>query len=81
MRESIRLGRIAGIRVGMNWSVLFIVALIWVGLSGARFPIEYPDESTITYVLAGAVAAIVFIVSCSPTSSATHCWHGATASR
>lgn len=63
MRESIRLGRIAGIRVGMNWSVLFIVALIWVGLSGARFPIEYPDESTITYVLAGAVAAIVFIVS------------------
>ena len=28
MRQSFSLGRIAGIRVGVNWSVLVIVALL-----------------------------------------------------
>lgn len=63
MNESIRLGTIAGVRVGINWSVLVIFFLIAFGLSAGRFPTLFPGLSTQSYVLAGLVAAVVFFVS------------------
>ena len=63
MRETLRLGHLAGIRVGLNWSVLVIFLLITFGLAGGRFPALYPDRGTSAYVVAGVVAGLVFLVS------------------
>ena len=63
MDESLRLGTIAGVRVGLNWSVLVIFALIFVGLAAGQFPIAYPDLSPVTYAVAGGIAAVVFFAS------------------
>ncbi|SCG39850.1 Zn-dependent protease (includes SpoIVFB) [Micromonospora echinaurantiaca] len=62
MRASFRLGRIAGVPVGVNWSVLVIFALIAWGLSANQFPRAYPGESVAAYVLAGLAAAVVFFL-------------------
>jgi Zn-dependent protease/CBS domain-containing protein len=63
MDETLRLGTIAGVRVGVNWSVLVIVWLLLVGLSAGRFPALYPGHSALAYAIAGAVAAVVFLLS------------------
>ncbi|MBW3560873.1 MAG: site-2 protease family protein [Actinobacteria bacterium] len=63
MEESVRLGRIAGVDVGMNWSVLAIFALIAFSLSTGRFPQDYPELSTLAYAVAGFVAAVLFFLS------------------
>lgn len=62
MRASFRLGRIAGVPVGVNWSVLVIFLLIAWGLSANQFPRAYPDEPVAAYVLAGLAAAVVFFL-------------------
>ena len=63
MTETFRLGRIAGIRVGVNASVLVIVAIIAIGLALGRFPLVQPGLGTAVYVLAGLVAAVAFLAS------------------
>ncbi|MBX7265826.1 site-2 protease family protein [Micromonospora sp. Llam7] len=62
MRASFRLGRIVGVPVGVNWSVLVIFALIWWGLSANLFPQSYPDRPVVAYLLAGLAAAVVFFL-------------------
>jgi Zn-dependent protease len=63
MNESLRLGRIAGIAVGINWSVLAIFLLIAVSLSAGRLPEAFPGESTAAYVTAGLITAVLFFTS------------------
>lgn len=63
MNESIRIGRIAGIPVGFNWSVLVIFWLIAWGLAAGRFPADHPGYADATYWAAGAVTAAVFFAS------------------
>jgi Zn-dependent protease/CBS domain-containing protein len=63
MNETLRLGTIAGVRIGVNWSVLVIVALLLVGLSAGRFPLLYPGHAPWVYAMAGAVAAVAFLFS------------------
>src|SRR5215472_13935321 len=60
MVASFRLGRIAGISVGVNWSVLVIFGLIAYGLAAGRFPTAYPGRSWWAYAEAGVSAALVF---------------------
>lgn len=62
MRASFRIGRVAGVPVGVNWSVLVIFALIAWGLAANQFPRSYPDRSPVAYTLAGLAAAVVFFV-------------------
>ncbi|MGW1059881.1 site-2 protease family protein [Micromonospora rubida] len=62
MRASFRIGRVAGVPVGVNWSVLVIFLLIAWGLSANQFPRSYPDRPTWAYVLAGLSAAVVFFL-------------------
>ncbi|GIJ78554.1 Zn-dependent protease (includes SpoIVFB) [Micromonospora phaseoli] len=62
MKASFQLGRIVGVPVGVNWSVLVIFALIWWGLSANLFPQSYPDRSVVAYALAGLAAAVVFFL-------------------
>jgi Zn-dependent protease/CBS domain-containing protein len=63
MNETLRLGTIAGVRIGVNWSVLVIVGLLLVGLSAGRFPLLYPGHAPGVYATAGAVAAVAFLLS------------------
>lgn len=63
MRTSFRLGQIAGIRIGVNWSVLVIFAIIAWGLANFRFPAAYPQYATGTYVAAAALTAVAFFAS------------------
>ncbi|WP_067799514.1 site-2 protease family protein [Actinomadura formosensis] len=63
MKESIRLGHIAGIRVGINFSVIVIVAILIFGLSFGRFPEVLPGLATWAYLVAGTVSAILLLVS------------------
>ncbi|TMR20953.1 CBS domain-containing protein [Nonomuraea turkmeniaca] len=63
MRASFRLGRIGGVVVGLNISVLFIVLILVVGLAFGRFPIVFPGYSVTTYVLAGLGSAVLFMAS------------------
>lgn len=61
MRATFKLGRIAGVRVGVHWSVLFIVALIALGLSQGRLPRAHPGEPPAVYWSVGVVTAVVFL--------------------
>lgn len=62
VRASFRLGRVAGVPIGVNWSVLVIFALIAWALSAVQFPDAYPGRPGWAYVLAGVSAAVVFLL-------------------
>jgi Zn-dependent protease/predicted transcriptional regulator len=63
VRASFWLGRVAGIRVGVNWSVLLVFALIASGLAAGRLPAAYPDRAWPLYAVAGLLTALVFFAS------------------
>lgn len=63
MRETIRLGHLAGVRVGVHWSVLVIFLLITLGLAAGRFPVLYPERAPAEYLVAGLVAGLLFLLS------------------
>jgi Zn-dependent protease len=62
MKSTVRLGRIAGVAVGVHWSVLAIVALLVVGLS-AHFNRMVPGYPGATYLLVASLAAVLFVLS------------------
>nr|WP_237693991.1 site-2 protease family protein [Streptomyces sp. SID2888] len=57
------MGRIAGVRVGVHWSVLFIFAIIAFGLAQGRLPQTYPGRGWAVYWAAGLCTAVVFFAS------------------
>lgn len=63
MRTNFRLGQIAGIRIGVNWGILVIFAIITWGLATSRFPAAYPQYATGTYVAAAVLTAGAFFAS------------------
>ncbi|MER5358606.1 site-2 protease family protein [Streptomyces sp. NPDC002785] len=63
MRATFTLGRIAGVRIGVHWSVLFIFGIIAFGLAQSRLPQVYPGHAPVVYWLAGLGAAVVFFAS------------------
>jgi Zn-dependent protease/CBS domain-containing protein len=63
VRETLSLGRIAGVKVGINWSALAIVVLIVAGLASGQLPDEYPGRSPVEYLAAALVAAVLFLAS------------------
>jgi Zn-dependent protease len=58
-----QLGRIAGIRIGVNWSWLIVFALIVWSLAVAVFPSQNPGFSDGEYVAIAIVAALLFFAS------------------
>jgi Zn-dependent protease/CBS domain-containing protein len=60
VRASFPVGRIFGVPVRVNWSVLIIFALIAYLLAGIRFPAAVPFQPTWAYIVAGVGAALVF---------------------
>ncbi|HWE57367.1 MAG TPA: site-2 protease family protein [Acidimicrobiales bacterium] len=62
MKDSIGLGRIAGVRVGLHWSLAAMVVLVAAGLADNRFRYEAPGYSSGTYVIAGILTAVGLLV-------------------
>jgi Zn-dependent protease/CBS domain-containing protein len=63
MNENLSLGRIAGIHVGLNWSLLVVAALIAWSLASSLLPSASPGQSSGAYWAAGVVSAFVFLAS------------------
>jgi Zn-dependent protease/CBS domain-containing protein len=63
MNPSVSLGRIAGVPIGINWSVLVIAALLVWSLSAVAFPDAAPDLPRGAHVGMAIVAAVLFLAS------------------
>ncbi len=63
VHASFELGRIAGIRIGVNWSWLVVFALITWTLASAVFPDQNPGLSKGAYVAMAIAAALLFFTS------------------
>lgn len=63
MNPTIPLGRIAGVRIGANWSWVIIFALIVWTLEAEVFPDENPGLARATYVWMAVIAAFAFFAS------------------
>ncbi|MEV0173574.1 site-2 protease family protein [Streptomyces sp. NPDC050803] len=63
MKETLPLGRIAGVRVGLHWSVLVIVGLVTVTLAAGRFPDAHPGHRSGLYWTLALLTALVFLAS------------------
>src|ERR1700756_6003443 len=61
MGDSFSLGRSSGIRVGVNWSVLVIVALLAYGLAVGQFPAAAPRHPVAEYVVAALLTAVAYM--------------------
>ncbi|HXM55269.1 MAG TPA: site-2 protease family protein [Candidatus Dormibacteraeota bacterium] len=60
MNDSIHLGRIAGIRIGANWSLLVVFALITWSLATAQLPLEVPHQPASAYWTVAVIASLFF---------------------
>ena len=62
MNESVHLGKIWGIRVGIHWSLLVIFGLVVAGLAGSELPHSAPGHASASYWLAALAAGALFYV-------------------
>jgi Zn-dependent protease len=60
MKASFRLGRIAGVEVGVHWSVVFIVAIVTWSLGAQFLPDTAPGYAGWAYWVAASIAALAF---------------------
>lgn len=60
MTPSWKIGRIAGVQIGIHWTVLLIVALVTWSLGAGVLPDRSPGYTTATYWVAGAIVALAF---------------------
>lgn len=63
MTTTVPLGRIAGVRIGLHWSVAGIMLLVAVGLAAYQLPMVFPGFSALAYAVSGAGAAIALMLS------------------
>lgn len=63
MRSTYRLGRVAGIEVGLNWSVLGLLALLMWTLATGIFPSTNPGLGDNTHFAMAVVASLGFFAS------------------
>src|ERR1700716_1234587 len=60
MSSSIRLGRLFGIDIGANWSLVFVFALITWTLANQVLPVDVPGQGAPAYWVAGGAGAVAF---------------------
>ena len=63
MKATFRLGKILGIQIGVHYSWLFIFILITWSLAATYYPANYPDFSTSTNWILGALSGLMLFVS------------------
>lgn len=62
MTDTIRLGRIGGVRIGINWTLLVMAGFLAVGLADNRLPYDAPGYSGTAYWIAGIITAVALLV-------------------
>src|SRR6266852_3167823 len=60
MASSIRLGRVFGIEIGANWSLVFVFALIAWTVATQVLPFDVPGQPALAYWVAGAAGSVAF---------------------
>lgn len=60
MAPTIRIGKLFGIEIGLNWSLVFIFVLVAYTLASAVLPQEISQQPVWTYWVAGLVGAVAF---------------------
>jgi Zn-dependent protease/CBS domain-containing protein len=60
MSSTIRLGKVYGIEIGLNWSLVFVFALVAWSLAVTILPQTVPNQSTAAYWITGLIGAVVF---------------------
>lgn len=63
MNIGIRIGRLAGVEVALDWSLLIVFALVTVGLAMGVLPAWHPQWNASTHWLTALVAATLLMVS------------------
>ncbi|MCZ2524612.1 site-2 protease family protein [Streptomyces sp. HB2AG] len=63
MKATFTLGRIAGIKVGVHWSVVVILLLLALGLAEGRLPEAHPGSSPLVYWGLAVATSLVFLAS------------------
>lgn len=61
MNDTVRLGRLMGVPVGLNWSLAVIVGIFAFGLAANRFPVDAPGYGPAAYDIAGAATAVALL--------------------
>ncbi|MGH9061747.1 MAG: M50 family metallopeptidase, partial [Acidimicrobiales bacterium] len=62
MHDTVRLGRLRGVPIGVNWSLLAIIVFLGFGLAGNRLPVDVPGRTGLAYAVAGGLTAVALIV-------------------
>jgi PDZ domain-containing secreted protein/Zn-dependent protease/CBS domain-containing protein len=60
MESTFTIARIRGIPIGVNWSWLFVFALVVWSLTTRLFPHTYPGLGRTAYIVMGLIAAVLF---------------------
>jgi Zn-dependent protease/CBS domain-containing protein len=60
MASSIRLGRLFGIEIGANWSLVFVFALIAWTVATQVLPFDVPGQPALAFWVAGAAGSVAF---------------------
>jgi Zn-dependent protease len=63
MKSSLRLGKVFGIPIGINYTWFIVFALVTVSLATAYFPGNYAQWSTLGYWSIGLLTSVLFFVS------------------
>jgi Zn-dependent protease len=63
MKNSLRLGKILGIPIGINYTWFIIFALVTVSLATAYFPSNYPNWGLVGYWSVGLLTSVLFFAS------------------
>jgi Zn-dependent protease len=63
MSASLKLGRIAGIEIGVNWSLFIVFFLFATQLAGEDLPANAPGYSAGAYTIAALAAVVLFYAS------------------
>ncbi|HLU43344.1 MAG TPA: hypothetical protein VKZ55_13140, partial [Microthrixaceae bacterium] len=61
MRTHLRLGRLLGVPIGINWGVLVVCVLLAVSLARVSLPSVAPDHPESAYWFAGVVGVLGFL--------------------
>jgi Zn-dependent protease len=61
MKNNLRLGRLAGVTIELNWSVLVIAVLITISAAGSILPAAAPGLSSAAYLTGGIIAAAALL--------------------
>ena len=65
-RSTVRLGKVAGVEIGVNWTWLLVFGLIVWSLAAEVFPSVAPDRRPAVYAAAGIVGALTFFARSAP---------------